>query len=161
RRVTQGPYGQFRVRKDYSYSNERFWAPGLALVGAAACFIDPVFSSGGHLATYSALLAARSINTCLAGDLAEDACFGELEARYRREFQVFYDFLMAFYDMHRSEDSYFWTARKILNTEEKDNEAFVRLVAGLSSSGEPLYDSTDDFVKSKQHLTGLFDGPSE
>lgn len=66
RRVTSGPYGELRVRKDYSYCNTRFWRPGMVLVGDAACFVDPVFSSGVHLATYSGLLAARSVNSCLA-----------------------------------------------------------------------------------------------
>ncbi len=67
RRVDQGTYGSIRVRKDYSYHSTRLWRPGAVLVGDAACFVDPVFSSGVHLATYSAVLAARSINTCLAG----------------------------------------------------------------------------------------------
>lgn len=145
RQVTEGMYAGLRVRKDYSYCNTRFWKPGLALVGDAACFIDPVFSSGVHLATYSALLAARSINTCLKDGESEQACFEEFERRYRREYGNFYQFLTAFYDMHQDTDSYFWSARKILNTEEAGNEAFVRLVAGVSSSDEPLFTSSEYF----------------
>src|SRR6185295_3326851 len=99
-----------------------FWKPGCALVGDAACFIDPVFSSGVHLSTYSALLAARTINTCLRNTGIDEAvCFDEFEQRYRREFGNFYQFLVGFYDMHVDEDSYFWRARKIVNTEERDN----------------------------------------
>src|SRR5439155_111060 len=75
-RVTSGIYGEYRIRKDYSYCNTGFWKPGCALVGDAACFIDPVFSSGVHLSTYSALLAARSINTCLRdSQIPEAVCF--------------------------------------------------------------------------------------
>jgi halogenation protein CepH len=132
-RVTEGQYGQLRVRKDWSYTNERFWAPGLVLVGDAACFIDPVFSSGVHLATYSALLAARSINSILNDGMDETRCFEEFEKRYRREFRNFYEFLASFYDMHQNEDSYFWKARKILNSEKSIDEAFVSLVAGVSN----------------------------
>jgi hypothetical protein len=58
------PYDQVRVRKDFSYCHSAFCRPGLFLVGDAACFIEPVFSSRVYLSTYSALLAARSINTC-------------------------------------------------------------------------------------------------
>lgn len=145
RRITQGMYGEYRVRKDFSYSTTSFWRPGLVLIGDAACFIDPVFSSGVHLATYSALLAARSINTSLKGTLAEERCCAEFETRYRREFGNFYQFLSAFYDMHQDLDSYFWAARKILNTEERANEAFVRLIAGVSSSDEPLFSSSEYF----------------
>ena len=132
-RVTEGPYGQLRIRKDWSYTNEHFWAPGLVLVGDAACFIDPVFSSGVHLATYSALLAARSINSILNDGMDERRCFEEFEKRYRREFRNFYEFLASFYDMHQNEESYFWKARKVLNSENSIDEAFVTLVAGVSN----------------------------
>src|SRR5262249_48607078 len=138
-RVTEGMYGEIRTRKDYSYTHNRFWIPGAVLVGDAACFIDPVFSSGVHLATYSALLAARSINTVLAGKLDEARCFEEFERRYRREYGHFYEFLVAFYDMHQQTESYFWKARKVLNTDERDNDAFVRLVAGMSAEAEPAF----------------------
>jgi halogenation protein CepH len=140
-RVTDGQYGVFRVRTDYSYLNSRFWRPGLSLVGDAACFVDPVFSTGVHLATYSALLAARCVNTVLQGTLNEERCFTEFEKRYRAEYENIYKFLIAFYDLHQDEQSYFWNARKILNTTERANEAFVRLVSGLSTIGPDIFDS--------------------
>jgi FAD-dependent halogenase len=150
-RVTEGQYGEVRVRKDYSYCNTKFWAPGLILVGDAACFIDPVFSSGVHLSTYSAFLAARSINTCLKEQLSEERCFEEFELRYRREFGRFYDFLIAFYDIEQDLDSYYWTARKVINSEEKGNEAFIQLVSGLGA-GEQLYGSSEEFINARQGL---------
>jgi halogenation protein CepH len=133
KRITTGEYGKLRVRKDYSYRHTTFWRPGLVLIGDAACFVDPVFSSGVHLATYSALLAARSINSVMAGVVEEKAAFGEFEARYRREFSVFYEFLASFYEMHVNEDSYFWEARKVTNSSYTELQAFVNLVAGISS----------------------------
>ncbi|MEV6671879.1 tryptophan 7-halogenase [Streptomyces sp. NPDC051162] len=145
RRVTTGPYGEIRIRKDYSYCQEKFWRPGMALVGDAACFIDPVFSSGVHLSTYSALLAARSVNTVLgggAGSPDETRCFEEFEARYRDEFSRFHDFLMAFYDMRQDEDSYFWTARGITHAAGSPLEAFVELVGGGASEEGALFDSS-------------------
>jgi FAD-dependent halogenase len=137
-RVTHGQYGQLRVRKDYSYANTKFWSPGMVLVGDAACFVDPVFSSGVHLATYSALLGARSINSVLAGDVDEDTAFGEFEQRYRREYAVFYEFLVAFYDLNVDEDSYFWSARKVTDSTSSDLESFVSLVGGVSSAESAL-----------------------
>ncbi|MBC7975042.1 MAG: tryptophan 7-halogenase [Myxococcales bacterium] len=157
-RVTEGMYGEFRVRKDYSYCNTSFSKPGLVLIGDAACFIDPVFSSGVHLATYSALLAARSINSCLAGGIEEAEAFQEYEFRYRREFGNFYQFLLAFYDMHQEADSYFWQARKVLNTEEKANDAFIRLVAGASCADEPLFNHAAEFFQSRQGMGDWFEG---
>ena len=139
-RVTEGTYGEIRIRQDYSYANTRFWGDGMVLVGDAACFIDPVFSTGVHLATYSGVLAARSINSVLSGQLSEERAFGEFEGRYRREYAVFYEFLSAFYDMEQSEESYFWTARKVTNFNRTDMASFVSLVAGGYSGDDVLTD---------------------
>jgi halogenation protein CepH len=141
KRITEGVYGQLRVRKDYSYRNTQFWRPGMALIGDAACFVDPVFSSGVHLATYSALLAARSINSVMAGLVQEEAAFREFERRYLREFGVFYEFLMSFYDMNVNEDSYFWSAKKITQNMSSELVSFVDLVGGMSSGEMALADS--------------------
>lgn len=138
KRVTDGRYGQLRVRKDYSYHNTKFWRPGMVLIGDAACFVDPVFSSGVHLATYSALLASRSINSVLAQRIDEQAAFQEFERRYRREYGVFYEFLVSFYDIHVSESSYFWSAKKVTKNTHGELESFVDLVAGVSSGEAAL-----------------------
>lgn len=142
KRITEGQYGQLRVRKDYSYCNTKFWRPGLILIGDAACFVDPIFSSGVHLATYSALLAARSINSVMAEIVDEDAAFREFEQRYRREFGVYYEFLTAFYDMHVSENSYFWSAKKVTKNTSSELESFVELIGGVSS-GEAVFEDAD------------------
>ncbi|MFD2420208.1 tryptophan 7-halogenase [Amycolatopsis pigmentata] len=139
RRVTSGKYGELRVRKDYSYHQTTFWRPGMILVGDAACFVDPVFSSGVHLATYSGVLAARSINSVLDGDLDEKTALTEFEARYRREYGVYYEFLVAFYEMNVNEESYFWQAKKVTNnTKDTELESFVDLIGGLSSGEAAL-----------------------
>jgi FAD-dependent halogenase len=146
KRVTTGQYGELRVRKDYSYANTKFWRPGMALVGDAACFVDPIFSSGVHLATYGALLAARSINSVLAQTIDEDAAFREFEERYRREYGVFYEFLVSFYDMHVDENSYFWSAKKVTDSTSSDLESFVSLVGGVSS-GEAALATTESLAQ--------------
>ena len=134
RRADHPPYDRLRVRKDYSYDRTVLWRPGMALVGDAACFIDPVFSSGVHLATYSGLLAARSINSALAGLVPEDRCFAEFEARYRREFGLFRDFLTAFYELEVDERSYFWQASRVSGRRGAGREAFLDLVGGVTAS---------------------------
>ncbi|BCK68045.1 FAD-binding protein [Streptomyces libani subsp. rufus] len=152
RRVTEGPYGEIRVRKDYSYCDTAFWKPGMVLAGDAACFVDPVFSSGVHLATYSGLLAARSINSVLSGEIDEQRSFDEFERRYRREYGLFYEFLVSFYDMHHDEQSYFWNAKKLTSTGATDIEAFVELVGGAASgdsalAGRRLASAADQLAK--------------
>ena len=110
----------------------------MALVGDAACFVDPVLSSGVHLATYGALLAARAVNSALDGSVPEERGFAEFEARYRREYGVFYDFLIAFYDMERNEDSYFWAAKKVTEVDIDEVAAFAELAGGVASGDEAV-----------------------
>lgn len=161
RRVEEGPYGQLRVRKDYSYDRTSIWAPGMCLVGDAAVFIDPVFSSGVHLSTYSGMLAARTINSVLAGDIAEEAGWQEFEFRYRHEFALFRDFVTAFYEMHVDEDSYFWQARKIAGQPGDAKAAFAELVGGVAGLdfARPDLDSpegnTTDLVRAAAALTSV------
>lgn len=140
KRVTVGEYGRIRVRKDYSYHQSRFWRPGFVLVGDAACFVDPVFSSGVHLATHGAMLAGRSINTAMAGLVDEETAFTEFEMRYRHEYRVFYEYLMSFYAMNADKESYFWEAKKITNSSYPELEAFVDLIGGVSSGDFVLGD---------------------
>lgn len=131
-RATDPPYDQVRVRKDFSYDRTTLWCPGMVLVGDAGSFIDPVFSSGVHLSTYSAVLAARSVNSVLAGGIDENRSFGEFDRRYRREFAVFRDFLIAFYKMNVAEQTYYWQAKQIVQHDGSVLEAFVDLVGGMS-----------------------------
>ncbi|RSM99095.1 tryptophan halogenase [Nonomuraea sp. WAC 01424] len=137
-RVTAGKYGKLRIREDYSYHQSTFWRPGMMLVGDAACSMDPVFSSGVHLATYGGLLAARSINSVLAGDLDEKTALTEFEARYRREYEVFREFLTSFYEMDANEESYFRHAKKVTDNEHSELESFADLVGGVSSGEAAL-----------------------
>jgi FAD-dependent halogenase len=139
-RVTEGTYGEIRVRKDYSYATSTFVGDGMLLVGDAACFVDPVFSTGVHLATYGGLLAARTLNAILSGTVDEQRATAEFEGRYRREYAVFYEFLTSFYDMQVDEGSYFWNARKVTSSGFTDLEAFTTLVGGAHSGELALSD---------------------
>src|SRR5581483_11689180 len=108
-----------RIVRDYSYDSTRFWGPGWLVAGDAACFIDPVFSTGVHLA-------------CLAGR-PEEEVLPEYERSYRGAFERYLRFLYFFYDHNADPDSYFWTARQILHHTPADLDArtaFVRLVSG-------------------------------
>ena len=69
-RRVQGP----TVIRDWSYVSDRVVGPGWILCGDAACFIDPLFSTGVHLALSSGLMAAAYVATALAdGELAAAA----------------------------------------------------------------------------------------
>jgi FAD-dependent halogenase len=158
KRVTEGQYGELRVRRDYSYANTKFWRPGMVLIGDAACFVDPIFSSGVHLATYGALLAARSINSVLTEAVDEETAFREFEQRYRREFGVYYEFLVAFYDLNVNEDSYFWSAKKVTKNTSSELQSFVELVGGVSGEAAlPATGSADHYKRRSSEFSGAVD----
>jgi halogenation protein CepH len=121
-----------RVIRDYSYSSPRFYGPGFLLAGDAACFIDPVFSTGVHLACLSGYLAAHTLEAVLARGVEPAGALAEYDRRYRAAFDRYLRFLCFFYDHHADPDSYFWTARKILNPAGPldARTAFVRLMSG-------------------------------
>jgi halogenation protein CepH len=122
-----------RIIRDYSYDSTRFGGPGYLLAGDAACFIDPVFSTGVHLACLAGFLGSRAVDALLTGALPEAEAVARYEAAYRGAFQRYLRFLYFFYDHNEEADSYFWTARRILThapAELSAREAFVRLISG-------------------------------
>ena len=114
RPAAEPPYHEVRLCADYSYASDAFWAPGLVQVGDAACFVDVLLSSGVHLATYGALLAARSIEAVLRGRLPETLAMDEYESRVRQEFAIFYAGLSGLYDMTRPREHYIEPLRTLL-----------------------------------------------
>ena len=56
--IVSGP----AVVKDWSYTSQRMAGDGWVLVGDAACFVDPLFSSGVHLAMMSGVMAAAYVH---------------------------------------------------------------------------------------------------
>jgi halogenation protein CepH len=122
-----------RIIRDYSYDSTSFGGPGWLLAGDAACFIDPVFSTGVHLACLAGFLGARAVDVTLRGVVPEREALAQYEAAYRAAFERYLRFLYFFYDHNEDPDSYFWTARRILRHAPVDlssREAFVRLISG-------------------------------
>lgn len=120
-----------RIIRDYSYCSDQFYGPGYLLAGDAACFIDPVFSTGVHLACMAGFLASRALVTILEGG-DEVSALKDYDSRYRTAFERYRRFLYFFYDHHADPDSYFWQARKLLNPETslEAKAGFIRLVSG-------------------------------
>src|SRR5215831_8691180 len=73
-----------RTEQDYSYIAGSLTGPGYFLVGDAACFIDPLLSTGVHLAMHSALLCAASIASALRGEVTERQAMAFFERSYRQ-----------------------------------------------------------------------------
>jgi FAD-dependent halogenase len=127
-----------RAIRDYSYSSRRFFHGGALLAGDAACFIDPVFSTGVHLACLAGLLAADALEEVLGGRRTAAAAFADYDLSYRRAFERYRRFVTFFYNHHADPDSYFWQARKLIDdgASLELREAFVRLVGGIGDIAE-------------------------
>jgi len=124
---------QLRVETDYSYAAESFSGPGYYLVGDAACFLDPLLSSGIHLATFSGLVAAASITSALRGEVSEAEASGFFGAAYRRAYMRMLVVVSAFYQMHVSRDAYFRKAQELTGGDYDSKDlaaAFVKVVSG-------------------------------
>ena len=126
-----------QVVKDWSYTSERLVGDGYILVGDAACFVDPLFSSGVHLALMSGVLAAAYVSAVLKDpDMAEPA--GQVYAElYGKEYNHFRTMAQLFYSSNRTTESYFWEARRLLGDLESlsPRHAFIHAVAGQSPRG--------------------------
>lgn len=130
--------------KDWSYACENIAGDGYALLGDAACFIDPLFSSGVHLALMSGVLAAAYATTALRRPEMAAAAAQVYQELYHKEYQHFRELVRLFYSGNRTAESYFWETRRILEGDfarEPDSAAgaarrsFIRAVAGQSPRG--------------------------
>jgi flavin-dependent dehydrogenase len=111
---------EVRIVHDWSYDSEHFSADRYFLVGDAACFTDPLFSQGVHLATQSAVSAASAIDriTQNEGELA--AVHQWYNRSYRETYEQYHEFLASFYTFasFTEPESEFWLKRKINESDD-------------------------------------------
>jgi flavin-dependent dehydrogenase len=135
--------------QDYSYASRTFCGPGYFLVGDAACFLDPLLSSGVHLATYSGMLAAACLASQRRGEVTEAEGQAFFEKTYRQAYLRFLVFLSAFYDVGRVKESYFWEAQRLTEADVDAGDlkhAFLRLVTGVKDLSDIRRDDTRRLV---------------
>lgn len=92
---------------DYSYKTSTIAGDGFCLIGDAACFLDPVFSTGVLLAMQSAELAAETVDRALtAKGRVDESDFKEFRRVYQRAVDLFARFVHGFYQPHMLETFY-------------------------------------------------------
>jgi FADH2 O2-dependent halogenase len=90
----------FKSEGDYSYGMRQIADDGMVLIGDAARFVDPIFSSGVSVAMNSARLAATDIIAAAeAGDFRR-ARFDTYVNVLRRGVQSWYDFISIYYRLN-------------------------------------------------------------
>lgn len=132
-RLVAGP----RVLRDWSYVCRPMAGNGCILVGDAACFVDPLFSSGVHLALMSGVLAAAYVTSALRDPDIAPAAGLVYEELYLKEYRHFRELARLFYSSNRTAESYFWEARRILDLDPSlsPRSAFIQTVAGQPPRG--------------------------
>jgi flavin-dependent dehydrogenase len=133
--VTEGAelVGEIQAEQDYSYVSDRFCGPGYFLVGDAACFLDPLLSTGVHLAQYSAMLAAASIISTTKGEVGEAEAALFFEYIYRRAYTRMLVLVSTLYQKYNGKDDYFWGAQKLVHQKMHYSEpvrAFTDIIIG-------------------------------
>lgn len=132
-----GPF----IVKDWSYACDNIGGDGYVLAGDAACFIDPLFSSGVHLALMSGVLAAAYVTTTLRDPEMGPAAAQVYQELYMKEYHHFREMVRLFYSSNRTVDSYFWEARRILDGDSGEDSglspraSFIQAVAGQPPQG--------------------------
>jgi flavin-dependent dehydrogenase len=123
------------AEQDYSYMSQSFAGPGYFMSGDAACFIDPLLSTGVHLATYSAMVAAASLLSVLRGDVSEEQALSFYDQSYRHSYLRLMLIVSGMYQQYNGKDSYFWQAQQLTNndyTASVDMQlAFLQVVSGM------------------------------
>jgi halogenation protein CepH len=124
--------------KDWSYVSDTVAGNGFVLVGDAACFVDPLFSSGVHLALSAGILGAAYGTTALKDPDLAAAAAPVYQRLYYTQYDRFHEMAKLFYSSNRSVESYFWEARRLLGEEASPyspRQDFIRAVAGQPPQG--------------------------
>jgi 1H-pyrrole-2-carbonyl-[peptidyl-carrier protein] chlorinase len=89
----------FKTEGDYSYILDKFCGNGFMMVGDAARFVDPIFSSGVSVAMHSARFGAETIRAALeSGDVSEEA-LKPYERTLRGGVDIWYEFIRLYYKL--------------------------------------------------------------
>jgi flavin-dependent dehydrogenase len=88
-----------RATADFSFRVRSLQGPGWLVLGDAGGFIDPLFSTGAHLAMHGGLRAAEAIDQCLSSGQDDDtrARFDAWEREQRAGADLFLGTVQAFY----------------------------------------------------------------
>ncbi|MFE0173493.1 NAD(P)/FAD-dependent oxidoreductase [Streptomyces sp. NPDC059002] len=151
----------FRTIKDWSYNLERFHGPGWLAVGDAACFVDPLLSTGVTLALRGGATASTAAGMILDTPATAHETGQRYEDSYRRFLTGILDFVRAFYDQRKNRSEYYEDAKKILDRGEglPANVDFVTLVSGLSDGGDFFEAPPEDRWELLEKLRGRVSAP--
>jgi len=145
------------AEQDYSYLSDVLSGPGYFLAGDAACFIDPLLSTGVHLATFSGMLAAASIASTVRGEVTEEQASTFYAQSYRHSYLRLVVIVSGLYQQYNGKASYFWEAQQLSHHEYGAalNDAFLHVVSGMEDlldTREVSSDATQEETQDDGHV---------
>ncbi|MGH3172215.1 MAG: NAD(P)/FAD-dependent oxidoreductase, partial [Trebonia sp.] len=117
----------------------------------AACFLDPLLSTGVHLALYSALNAAACIASVSRGEVTEDIARDFYEYSYRRAYTRLFALVNVMYERYLGRDGFFRVSDRLVGASSgadapdaapPSSRSFVEIITGLSDLREAADAST-------------------
>ncbi|MFI6291651.1 NAD(P)/FAD-dependent oxidoreductase [Nonomuraea sp. NPDC050790] len=89
-----------KAEGDYSYGMKQIVGDKYVLIGDAARFVDPIFSSGVSVALNSARIACQDIIAAARADDFSRRRFAAYESKLRRAVQNWYEFISMYYRLN-------------------------------------------------------------
>jgi FADH2 O2-dependent halogenase len=86
----------FYIEADYSYRMKRFTGDGWLMIGDAARFVDPIFSSGVSVAVNSAKFGFDALDIALKGG-DEKAAIQAYDDKVSKGVQIWYEWITIYY----------------------------------------------------------------
>ena len=119
---------------DWSFFCKSFYGPGYMLCGDAACFVDPVLSTGIALAMNGGIRAAMGLTATLRQPDLEPLTMHWYDTEYRQTAQDFLDLALHWYHGERKREDWFWEARRIVDPSQNFSlqQAFALIASGAS-----------------------------
>jgi flavin-dependent dehydrogenase len=136
-----------RATQDWAYDTLFFSKDRYFLVGDSACFTDPLFSQGVHLAVRGAVEAASAIDAISKNPEKADSYHAWYDRSYRDAYEHYHEFVASYYTYasFTEKDSYFWRRRgvKELNDERLERRTWFTKILEKSETGKEL--AIEDF----------------
>jgi len=159
--VDDGVSPAVRAASDFSYVATNYAGDHYRLVGDAAAFIDPFFSSGVHLAFTNALSAAVTIASSIRGTIPEQDCMAFHDAKVSMAYTKFLVIVLSAYTQIRQQNA---AVLSDIN-ESNFNRAFEIINPVIQGRAETGTEVKPDEVKKAMDfclpLVGLGDRPPE
>lgn len=136
-----GANGQrLRRTRDWSYACKRFAGDGYALIGDAACFVDPILSGGVDFAVRMGCRVAFALVRGLGGAEPLDPLIAACGDQLRREYKAYLRIARYWYGNNRSVEGLFWEAHKEITPDALTTplRAFVYLTTGKHAADQHL-----------------------